>query len=58
VSESDVTIVAVGAMVTEAVQAAERLPHNGIAREVVCVTSPGLLFDAARPRQGLGDAPS
>jgi pyruvate dehydrogenase E1 component len=54
----DVTIVAVGAMVTEAVQAAERLVHNGIAPEVVCVTSPGLLFDAARARQGLGDAPS
>ena len=54
----DVTIVAVGAMVTDAVQAAERLAHNGIAPEVVCVTSPGLLFDAARARQGLGDAPS
>src|SRR6185312_3078621 len=54
----DVTIVGVGAMVTEAVQAAERLAHNGIAPEVVCVTSPGLLFDAARARQGLGDAPS
>jgi pyruvate dehydrogenase complex dehydrogenase (E1) component len=54
----DVTIVAVGAMVTEAVQAAERLAHNGIAAEVVCVISPGLLFDAARARQGLGDAPS
>ena len=47
----DVTIVPVGAMVTEAVQAAERLAHNGIAPEVVCVISPGLLFDAARARR-------
>ena len=41
-----VTIVAVGAMVTEALQAADRLAHMGIAAEVVCVTSPGLLFEA------------
>ena len=53
-----VAIVAVGAMVTEAVAAHERLAQIGIDAEVVCVTSPGLLFDAARARQGFGDAPS
>ena len=53
-----VSIVAVGAMVTEAVAAYERLAQIGIDAEVVCVTSPGLLFDAARARQGFGDAPS
>jgi pyruvate dehydrogenase E1 component len=53
-----VAIVAVGAMVTEAVAAHDRLAQIGIDAEVVCVTSPGLLFDAARARQGFGDAPS
>jgi pyruvate dehydrogenase E1 component len=53
-----VAIVVMGAMVTEAVAAHERLAQIGIDTEVVCVTSPGLLFDAARARQGFGDAPS
>lgn len=54
----DVTIAAVGAMVTEALQAADRLSENGIAPEVVCVTSPGLLYDAVLAGQGRGDAPA
>jgi pyruvate dehydrogenase E1 component len=53
-----VAIVVMGAMVTEAVAAHERLAQIGIDTEVVCVTSPGLLFDAVRARQGFGDAPS
>ncbi|HEY6576505.1 MAG TPA: pyruvate dehydrogenase [Mycobacterium sp.] len=53
-----VAIVVMGAMVTEAVAAHERLAQMGIDAEVVCVTSPGLLFDAVRARQGSGDAPS
>jgi pyruvate dehydrogenase E1 component len=52
------TIVAMGAMVTEALDAADRLAQIGIGTEVVCVTSPGLLFDAVQSRQGLGAAPS
>ena len=52
------TIVAIGAMVTEALDAADRLAQIGIGTEVVCVTSPGLLFDAVQSRQGLGAAPS
>ena len=53
-----VTMVAMGAMVTEALEAADRLAQIGIRAEVVCVTSPGLLFEAVQSRDGLGDAPS
>ena len=53
-----VTIVAVGAMVTEALQAADRLAEVDIDAEVVVVTSPSLVFEAAQARLGLGDAPS
>jgi pyruvate dehydrogenase E1 component len=53
-----VSIVAMGATVTEALQASDRLAHSGIDAEVVCVTSPGLLFDAVRARQGRGDSPT
>ena len=52
------TIVAMGAMVTEALDAADRLAQIGIGTEVVCVTSPGLLFEAVQSRHGLGTAPS
>jgi pyruvate dehydrogenase E1 component len=52
------TIVAMGAMVTEALDAADRLAQIGIGTEVVCVTSPGLLFEAVQSRQGIGAAPS
>jgi pyruvate dehydrogenase E1 component len=52
------TIVAMGAMVTEALDAADRLAQIGMGAEVVCVTSPGLLFEAVQSRQGLGNAPS
>jgi pyruvate dehydrogenase E1 component len=52
------TIVAMGAMMTEALDAADRLAQIGIGTEVVCVTSPGLVFEAVQSRQGLGTAPS
>ncbi|MFD2415708.1 transketolase-like TK C-terminal-containing protein [Amycolatopsis pigmentata] len=51
-----VTIAAMGAMVPEALAAAERLASLGIATDVVTVTSPGLLFDAVRARAGHGQA--
>jgi pyruvate dehydrogenase E1 component len=41
-----------GAVVPEALAAAERLEAAGVAADVVCVTSPGLLFRALRARQG------
>jgi pyruvate dehydrogenase E1 component len=48
-----VTIAAMGAVVPEALAAAERLAELGTPADVVCVTSPGLLFRALRARQGL-----
>ncbi len=49
-----VTIAAVGAVVPEALAAAERLDALGQPCDVVCVTSPGLLFDAVQARAGRG----
>ena len=56
--EPAVTIAAMGAMIPEALAAAERLDQVGIAADVVCVTSPGLLFQALQARQGRQDGPS
>jgi pyruvate dehydrogenase E1 component len=53
-----VTLVGMGAMITETLQAANRLAELGIQAEVVCVTSPGLLFEAVQAQRGLADAPS
>ncbi len=50
-----VTIAAMGAVVPEALAAAERLEQAGTPADVVVVTSPGLLFRALRARQGLQD---
>lgn len=47
-----VTIAAMGTVVTEALAAAERLAQAGVPADVVCVTSPGLLFEAWQARQG------
>ncbi len=53
-----VTLVGMGPMITETLQAADRLAELGIRAEVVCVTSPGRLFQALRAKRGLADAPS
>jgi len=50
-----VTIAAMGTLVPEALAAAERLAATGVPADVVCVTSPGLLFRALRARQGLAE---
>jgi len=52
-----VTIAVMGAMVPEALAAAERLAGLGHAADVVCVTSPDLLFRALQARRGREDAP-
>ncbi len=44
-----------GAVVPEALAAAERLDATGVPADVVCVTSPGLLFRALRARQGVSE---
>jgi len=53
-----VTIAAMGAIVPEALAAAERLDATGVPADVICVTSPGLLFQAVLARQGHTDAPA
>jgi pyruvate dehydrogenase E1 component len=52
------TVVAMGAVVTEALAAADRLAGLGFPADVVCVTSPGLLFRAVQSRRGLDDVDS
>jgi pyruvate dehydrogenase E1 component len=56
--EPAVTIAAMGASVPEALAAADRLAVLGHGADVVCVTSPGLLFDAVQARGGRGDGES
>jgi pyruvate dehydrogenase E1 component len=53
-----VTIAAMGATVPEALTAADRLKQVGIAADVVCVSSPDLLYRAVRARQGHDEAPT
>ena len=51
-----IVICAVGAVIPEAVAAAEELEsEGGIPADVLCLTSPDLLFRALRARQGLAD---
>jgi pyruvate dehydrogenase E1 component len=50
-----VTLVAVGAVVPEAIAAAGELADAGIQCDVVCLTSPDLIFRALQARQGLGE---
>ncbi len=51
-----VTICAMGAVIPDALVAADRLSAMGFPADVVCVTSPGLLFDAVQARRGLSEA--
>lgn len=53
-----VTLCAMGAVVPEALLAAERLATIGHDADVVVVTSPDLLFRAVQARRGLDDAPT
>ncbi len=55
-SAPDVTIAAMGALVPEALIAAERLESLRFRTNVVCVTSAGLLFRALQARQGQANA--
>ena len=51
-----VTICAMGALMPEALDAADRLEALGFGADVICVTSPDLLFRAVRARRGYGQA--
>ena len=53
VAKPAITIAVMGAVVPEALAAAERLEAAGVPADVICVTSPGLLFRALRARQGI-----
>jgi len=52
------TVVAMGALVPEALQMADRLAAMGLGADVVVVTNPGLLFAATQARRGLAGAPA
>jgi pyruvate dehydrogenase E1 component len=54
-SAAAVTLVAVGAIVPEVIAAAEALAEAAIACDVVCLTSPDMIFRALQARQGLAD---
>lgn len=51
---AQVTVVAMGALIPEALAAADRLQQQGIDADILCITSPGLLFEAWQARQGRG----
>ncbi|HEY1917258.1 MAG TPA: pyruvate dehydrogenase [Streptosporangiaceae bacterium] len=53
-----VTVCAVGAVVTDALAAARRLAELGFEADVLCLSSPDLLFRATAARRGYGDADS
>ena len=57
-AEPAVTLCAMGAVIPEALDAADRLDAMGFGADVICVTSPGLLFEAVQARRGIDDAPS
>lgn len=56
--EPVVTLAAMGALVPEALAAADRLAALGHGADVVCVTSPDLLFRGLQARRGLSDDPT
>ncbi len=49
-------LVGVGAVMPEALAAAAELAAVGVAADVVCLTSPDLVFRALQARRGLGEA--
>jgi pyruvate dehydrogenase E1 component len=52
------TIAAMGAVLPEALAAADRLDAAGVGCDVICVTSADLLFRATAARNGLQDGPT
>ncbi len=52
----DVTLIGVGAIMPEVCAAAEELERSGVGVDVVCLTSPSLVFRALQARQGLARA--
>ena len=52
----DITLVGVGAMMPEVCAAADELEESSFSVDVICLTSPSLMFRALQARQGLGEA--
>jgi pyruvate dehydrogenase E1 component len=52
-----VTIVAMGAVLPDALAAADQLEASGFGTDLICVTSADLLYRATRARAGLGHGP-
>ena len=52
----DLALVGVGSIVPEVLAAADELGRFGVATDVVCLTSPDLVFRAMQARQGFGEA--
>lgn len=52
-----VTLVGVGAVLPETLAAARELDDHGVPADVVCLTSPQLVFYALQARQGLAEGP-
>ncbi len=50
----EVTLVGMGAIMTEVLEAAGELAEEGVTCDVICLTSPDLVFRALQARQGLG----
>jgi pyruvate dehydrogenase E1 component len=50
-----VTVVAVGAVIPEAIAAADELVQGGMPCDVICLTSADLVFRALQARRGLAD---
>ncbi len=53
-----ITVVAVGAVVPEAIAAADELADGGVECDVICLTSADLIFRALQARRGLADGDS
>jgi pyruvate dehydrogenase E1 component len=51
-----ITLVGVGALMPQVLEAADQLDGAGIPCDVLCLTSADLIFRALQARQGLGDA--
>jgi pyruvate dehydrogenase E1 component len=52
----DVTLVGVGAIMPEVCEAADDLEKSGVAVDVLCLTSPDLVFRALQARKGIAKA--
>jgi pyruvate dehydrogenase E1 component len=53
-SDPAITVVAMGAVLPEAIAACDQLTGDGVPSDLVCLTSPDLIFRAQQARRGLG----